>query len=262
MKNLRLKRGLVIVTMIIFSMGMNNLSAQNEGEPGPDFEVDLLDGGTFKLSDQLGDVVFIFLFGNTCGPCKAIGPSIEESIYQEYKSNANFTAIGLDVWDHSSDVNSVTGFKNATGITFPLALQAGSVETAYGSIHSRLLVIDQEGILVHKGLVAASNDLNNAIEAINQSLSVVGIGDLVSNDSQLKVFPVPATDVVHFEAEKAIQEIMLYDVAGKQVLEQSYGSGDTPNSRTISLGSLQKGLYVYTIQMEGSRVSGKLLIQR
>jgi peroxiredoxin len=262
MKNLIKKKSAFIVAMVVLSLGIANLSAQTVGEPGPDFEVDLLDGGTFKLSDQRGNVVFIFLFGNTCGPCRAVGPSVEASIYQEYKSNSNFTAIGLDTWDGSSDVNSVTGFKNVTGITFPLALKAGSVAAAYGSIHSRLLVIDKDGILVHKGLIAASNDINNAIDAINQSLIVVGILDTESEASPVNVYPIPASDVVHFEAEKTIQGIILYDAAGRKVLENSYVSGIALNSRTVSLESLQKGLYFYSVHMEGSRVSGKLLIQR
>ena len=262
MKNLSTKRKLLVSALIVLTVGMISLYGQTEGEAGPDFEVNLLGGGTFKLSDQQGKVVFVFLFGNTCPSCKAVGPTVESSIYQEFKDNDAFSAIGLDVWDSSSSESSVTGFKNATGISFPLAIKAGSVATGYTTTYDRLMVIDQNGILVHKGIIAASNDVNNAIDAINQSLTAVGIWDAVQETSPLKVYPVPATDVVHFEAEEAIQGIMLYDVAGKQVLEQLYGSGNTTNSRTVSLGSLQKGLYFYTIQVEGSRVSGKLLIQR
>ena len=35
-----------------------NLFGQQVGDPAPDFEVDLLDGSKFKLSDHKGKVVF------------------------------------------------------------------------------------------------------------------------------------------------------------------------------------------------------------
>lgn len=262
MKNQLINGKLFASVMIILSLGMISLYGQAVGEAGPDFKVDLLGGGTFALADQQGKVVLVFLFGNSCGPCRAVGPTVESSIYQEFKNNDAFTAIGLDTWDSSSSESSVGGFRDATGITFPLAIQAGSVAAAYSTTYDRLMVIDQNGILIHKGVVLASNDVDITIDAINQSLSTVGIGDAASGFSPLRVYPVPATDVIHLEAAETIRGVVLYDVAGKLVLEESYDPGNTANSRTVSLGSLPEGLYFYTIRLEGSRTGGKLLIQR
>lgn len=150
-----------------------NLSGQKVGDPAPDFEVDLLDGSKFKLSDHQGEVVFIFLFGNTCPSCIAIGPTIESSIYQVYMENPNFTAIGLDTWNNSSNTTSVTGFMNATGLSFPLAIKAGSVATDFSTTYDRLMVVDHQGVLVHKGIILAGNDVNNALESIKQSLAAI-----------------------------------------------------------------------------------------
>ena len=204
----------------------------------------------------MGKVVFVYLFGNTCGPCKAIAPTVEASIYKEFKDHAGFAAVGLDVWDHSSDATSVRGFKNATGVTFPLAILGGKVATTYG------MVIDQNGILVHKGQIPVSNDLNSAIEAITVHLNAVGLGGPLTKDSELKVFPVPASDVVNFEAQGSITGIRLYDVTGKLVLEETYGLGNASNSRTVSLETIDQGVFIYTLLTNGSRIPGKLLIQR
>lgn len=70
----------IILTALVIFLGTGKTFAQNEGEAGPDFQVNTLGGGSFKLSDNQGKVVFVFLFGNTCPPCKAVGPTVESNI--------------------------------------------------------------------------------------------------------------------------------------------------------------------------------------
>jgi len=149
------------------------LPGQDVGNPGPDFTVSLQGGGTYNLADQAGKVVFVYLFGNTCPFCIGSGPSIESTIYQAFKGNSDFTAIGLDTWNSSSNESSVSSFRNKTGITFPLAIKAGSVASDYETTYDRIMVIDKHGKLFHKGIVAAGNDINNAVTAITQSLAEI-----------------------------------------------------------------------------------------
>ncbi|MCK4750955.1 MAG: T9SS type A sorting domain-containing protein, partial [Bacteroidales bacterium] len=216
----------------------------------------------FKLSDYQGKVVFVFLFGNTCPTCLAAGPSVETDIHQAFKDSTRFAAIGLDTWNASSNESSVEGFKNSTGITFPLALKAGSVAAEYATTYDRLMVIDQAGILVHKGKIAASNDINNAIEAINQSLTVTGVGS-VEDGPEVNIFPNPVADVLQIDAgDKAIVGIEIYDVTGKRVFETVYSGQGSSSPVTLLLHSLESGIYFYSIQLEGSPATGKLLIQR
>ncbi len=250
----------MLIAMII-SMGMTHASAQTVGEAGPDFEVSLLDGGTFKLSDQKGKVVFLFFFGNTCPSCKAVGPTVESSIYQAFKDDENFVALGLDTWDSSSGVNSVTGFKNSTGITFPLAIKAGSVAADYSTSYDHLAVIDSDGNLVHKGTDGASNDVNNAISVINESLMTAGIFGKPSAESGVRVWPVPARDVIHFESEEALGQIRIYDAVGKLALVEQEELQQGALSHSIAVSTLRKGIYFYTIEKADGIVSGKLLIQ-
>ena len=43
-----------------------------------DFEIDLIDGEPFKLSDQRGKVVLINIWATWCGPCVAEMPEIDQ----------------------------------------------------------------------------------------------------------------------------------------------------------------------------------------
>ena len=140
---------LFYIVMILMIAGTGQLNAQAQGDPAPDFEVDLLepDSATFKLSDQEGKVVLVFLFGNTCPSCLSAGSDVETSIYQVFKDNTNFTAIGIDTWDTSSNKSSVTEFKNTTGISFPLALKGGSIAATYqtqNSVNLQILSKDSQ----------------------------------------------------------------------------------------------------------------------
>lgn len=255
-------RGFIMLLGMMVSLAMSNAYAQTVGEAAPDFEVDLLGGGTFKLADQKGKVVFLFFFGNTCPSCKAVGPTVESSIYQAYKDNSDFVALGLDTWDSSSGVNSVTGFKNSTGITFPLALKAGSVAADYVTSYDHLAVIDRDGVLAHKGSNGAANDVNNAIKAIDESLMAAGIFSRPALESGLKIYPVPANDLIHFESEEAMGQISIYDAAGKLVLVENHESRQGVFTHAFSVGSLDLGLYYYQVQKSDGPVSGKLIIQR
>ncbi|MCP4314144.1 MAG: redoxin domain-containing protein [Bacteroidetes bacterium] len=246
--------------ILVISMGMVQVSGQDVGAAAPDFEVNLLGSDTFKLSDQQEKVVFLFFFGNTCSSCKAVGPKVESSIYQAFKDKDGFVALGLDIWDSSSNESSVTGFGKSAGITFPLALKAGDVAYDYGTTWDRLLVIDRDGILVHKGGVAASNDLNNAIEAIEASLMTTGLSLETPGGAGVRVYPIPAIDVVHFESREAVSRIRIYDAAGKLVLDDA--DGLISGKSSLPVGELKRGLYFYSLQTEKGVVSGKLLIQR
>lgn len=256
-------KNLFNIAMILLFAGTGQMFAQDQGDPAPDFEVDLLEGdSTFKLSAQNGKVVMVFFFGNTCPSCLSAGSNVESSIYQVFKDNTNFTAIGIDTWDTSSNENSVTSFKNTTGITFPLALMGGNVAANYQTTYDRLMVIDQQGILVHKGVLLAANDINNAVEAINQSLSVTGF-NTIFNGPDLNIFPNPVTDLLHIDTGgKSVTGISLYDVTGKRVLDAVFPTRQESSIVEVSLKTLKQGVYFYSIRTKGSPYTGKLLIQR
>ena len=253
---------LLAMTIMLLIAGSTDMYAQKQGETAPDFEVGLLGGEMFKLSDHEGKVVFVFFFGNTCPSCRAVGSIIESSINQEFHSDsANFTAVGIDTWDASSNESSVTGFKNSTGITFPLAIKGGQVAGNYQTTYDRLMVIDKDGVLVHKGLVVASNDIDNAIAAIEQSLVVTGINNSI-NVPQLRVYPNPVSDRLFIRAgEESVSGIMIFDVTGKMMLESAFPEGQASGDIELTVDELESGVYFYSIQTEGEIYTGKILIQ-
>lgn len=70
-----------------------------------------------------------------------VGPPIEQDIWQKYQGQ-DVEMLGLDVYNGSAQ--QVDGFRQLTGITFPLLLRASN-GTNYGAGREYLMVIDREG---------------------------------------------------------------------------------------------------------------------
>ena len=238
------------------------INAQDVGDPAPNFQVGLLGGETFNLADHEGKVVMVFFFGNTCPSCRAIGSIIESAIYQEYLDDSgSLVAVGIDTWNSSSNESSVAGFKSTTGITFPLAIKGGDVAVNYKTTYDRLMVIDRAGILVHKGLVVASNDIDNTIAAIEASLTATGVEDQISD--RPGVYPNPAKDVLHVSSgSDLVSGFTLFDLSGRKVMESSSITGQALSGYQVDLHEFESGVYIYRLKTDKESVTGKVLIQK
>lgn len=251
----------ILTFLLIFLIPQGFVSGQNVGETAPDFTVSLSGGGDFTLSNHQGKVVMIFFFGNGCPYCISSGPEVQ-GIYNTYKNDADFVAVGLDTWNASSSEETVSGFREETGLTFPLALSAGSVEGAYSTTYDRLAVVDQEGVLRHKGTVAAINDIENTSDVISGLLNETGVpGQAVTKDIQ--VFPNPAYGNVHFFSDRQTGgpfSIQIYDGAGNQVYNQPRGKRETGDAIVVDLHGLNGGLYLYRYQDGAGTETGKFIL--
>lgn len=90
------------------------------GMVAPDFILDQSTTGpdSIRLSNMLGEVVYINFFGATCPICQSDG-WLSEQIYDTFATNPNVNTIGVDVWD--APVFYLNGsFRSITGITYPL----------------------------------------------------------------------------------------------------------------------------------------------
>lgn len=150
----------------------NNNGQQNTGnatgEQVVNFELSMLGGGTFKMSEQLDKVVVLFFFGNSCPSCRAVGPEIEKQLNIGFSSNSDYVIIGLDQWDGTN--SSVESFKNLTGISFPLLLNASKVASSFETTYDRLVVVDKKGKIAHKGTRGATNDISAVVSIVSDLL--------------------------------------------------------------------------------------------
>lgn len=144
------------------------------GKTAPTFMYTSLSGQQISLSDFQGKVVYIFFYGAGCPHCRSNGPVTESQINTQFKSDSNFVALGLDTWNSSSSAN--TSFKNSTGITYTLLLNAQqSLVDYYGNSTSydRSVVIDTNGNIAYQGSGFVNTDVNKVVETIETELGKI-----------------------------------------------------------------------------------------
>lgn len=122
--------------------------AAKVGSPAPDFSVKLLDGSTFKLSEQRGKVVVLYFWANWCLPCVKGLPALKEA-------NANHAQqygdkyIMLSLSMSEAEAKTRATIDNFT-LTWPNAHigMDSAIQAAYGVNGAPYyFVIDQQGNL-------------------------------------------------------------------------------------------------------------------
>ncbi len=256
-------KNLLKVIMILLISSSGQTYAQKVGEQAPDFEVAILEADTFRLSEQAGKVVMIFFFGNGCPSCVANGGNVESNIYQQFKDNENFVAVGIDTWNVTSNENSVTQFKSSAGITFPLGLSGGDIAATYETTYDRLLVVNHQGVLFHKGILVAGNDITNTVSAINESLEVTR-AEIFEEQRRIQVYPNPVSDLLHVDTGGEVAtKLELFDMTGRRVLETPISmQKESEGMIEVSLQHLKEGVYIYSIHADEGLMTGKVLVKR
>jgi len=89
-----------------------------QGRLAPDFELPLLGGGTFRLSDHVGkEVVVLNFFATWCEPCRAEIPELNRLALQA--SPVPIDLLGIDA---NEGTNLVEGFVKDLGVRYPVAV--------------------------------------------------------------------------------------------------------------------------------------------
>lgn len=120
------------------------------GKEASDFEATLLDGSTFKLSEQRGKVVLVNLWATWCPYCVDEMPDLQK-LSEEYADR--LVVIGLNVGDTQEDTEA---YVSENGYTYPMIVDS-DYTLALGMFPSPYIpfsvVIDPEGVVtqIHSG---------------------------------------------------------------------------------------------------------------
>lgn len=118
------------------------------GDTAPVFELELATGEKVKSKKLQGSVIMLQFTASWCGVCRKEMPFIESEIWQRYKDKG-LHLYGVDLDEPAEKVRS---FAEATGITYPLALDPGGeifkLFAREKSGVTRNVIIDRKGKIV------------------------------------------------------------------------------------------------------------------
>jgi peroxiredoxin len=257
-----MKNKLMLLTVL--SLLSSGIKAQEIGEKAPDFTFDVLDGGSFTLSEQSGKVVVIFCFGYSCPYCVTSGPYIQSGLVELYASDDRVVIIGVDIWN--GPPSSVATFRSNTGLTIPLLMMAGSFGSNYVTAQDRLFVVDSEGTLIYRSNTPAGEDIDAVAGKVTEALgSITSIGTQPGDEFDLINFPNPASGEVNVRfslSQPAHAEVRILSFRGDQVylINSYFGEGENQISADIS--KFPPGVYFSELILEDGRVTRKLIVTR
>ncbi len=266
-----MKTSLLPILISLFLTGV--VSAQiSVGEEATDFSHPYLDGAqgaTISLSDHEGQVVYIFFYGAGCPHCRTNGPVTETEIYQIFKDDTNFVAFGLDTWDDPVSTNQ--NFRNVTGITYPLLLNAGQTLVDYyggSGFYDRSVVIGADGFLKYKGTTFVDSDYEDVVDVITAELAVINTSSEIDNDSPKSIrldqnYPNPfnpSTTISYQLASPGEVKLQVFNALGQQVatlVDEFQASGNQTLSWDAS--SVPSGIYIYRLITGGEVLTKKMM---
>lgn len=121
--------------------------AKMTGKAAPAFTLTTLDGKKVSLSDYKGKAVLVNFWATWCGPCKVEMPWFEQLRTQ-------YAAQGFEVLGLADDVDAgkeaIAKVATKTGVTYPILLTDGKVQTAYGGLDvlPMSFYVDKTGTIV------------------------------------------------------------------------------------------------------------------
>lgn len=94
MKKLSYIIPILIVVYFSFYFFVQNTGAE-QGDIAPDFEAELIDGSSFKLSDLRGKYVVLEFWASWCGPCIRTNKNLV-TLYSKYPDKFEVVTIALE----------------------------------------------------------------------------------------------------------------------------------------------------------------------
>jgi peroxiredoxin len=243
------------------------LNAQTVGTMAPDFTLKELNGTDFTLSDQTGKVVFIFFFGYGCPHCHTNAKNTQK-VFDNFSSNKDFVAIGIDGWDGSN--KQVEDFKDLNGLTYTMLVDGSNVMSDYKTSQDRLFVIGKDGNVsyVSPGF-ASESAANEAIQVITGIFNTPGTTNTSSakivNSEDIIFFPNPAVDIIRivnpYTSDRDAR-LELLDISGRIIKTTNVVFKDGKTS-SIDVSELPEGWYALRlISRSGSIKTSRLIINR
>lgn len=115
------------------------------GKPAPDFELELLDGSTFRLADHREKIVVLDFWATWCAPCVRALPDIRALDVDFRERGVKVVGISRDRAGHEDRVREMVEDKE---LAYPIGIDVSDISRQYAVRGIPcVVVIDREGIV-------------------------------------------------------------------------------------------------------------------
>ena len=208
------------------------------GQAAPDFELPLLAGGTFKLSEQKGKVVVIDFWATWCGPCVRALPEMKK-LAETYAENPDVVVVGFST-DEEKNRGQVEKLVAKNKLAYPIGLGPAEAKTAFKvSGIPCIVVVGQDGVVQGRRVGFSpklEKDLKRAVDALLAGETLESAAPYTAEE--LKVLEdgvCPKCGKRHGACSSRSRETKLDEKAFKLRWSRAVQSGDAPRSTRMGM---------------------------
>ncbi len=140
-----------LVALCLFAVSCQKAEERAVGESGkaPEFTFTGLQGNAVRLSELRGKVVILEFWATWCPPCREAVPELNK--VSENFHDKNVQLLGIAVDKGGDALSKVSAFVKEHAVVYPVMVDSGSVNVAYGvSGIPVMFIIDKEGRVVKR----------------------------------------------------------------------------------------------------------------
>ncbi|HET6425891.1 MAG TPA: TlpA disulfide reductase family protein, partial [Planctomycetaceae bacterium] len=124
--------------------GSEGLESVLVGKPAPDFELDLLAGGKFNLSNEKGNILVLDFWASWCGPCLQAMPQVDRVATEYADRGVKLVAVNLEETPDRIKA-ALERLKLETAVALD---KTGRIAEKYGATSiPQTVIIDREGVV-------------------------------------------------------------------------------------------------------------------
>jgi thiol-disulfide isomerase/thioredoxin len=140
------------------------------GSVMPPYTATRLDGSSFDLNAERGNVVLLNIWATWCGPCRFEIPELEK-LHNQY-AGQRFKVIGVSVDEGENAATEVRDFMTEQKMTYPVVLdREGRVANLFQTtVLPTSALIDRTGRIVWKHVGVVSGSDREMLDALQKAL--------------------------------------------------------------------------------------------
>lgn len=148
------------------------LSYTKVNQQMPEFSVKDLNGKEFKIAEQKGKVVLVYLWATWCPYCRLELKFIEEEIWQKLKDSPNFVLLAIAREETDDLINK---YRKTYDITLPMAADPnGDIFNLFGNRGvPRSYLINPEGKIIAQTLGLDEDEIINRHKLLSKELDKI-----------------------------------------------------------------------------------------
>ncbi|AMV17595.1 TlpA family protein disulfide reductase [Planctomyces sp. SH-PL14] len=136
------------------------------GKPAPDFHLDLLAGGKFKLSESKGQIVVLDFWATWCGPCMQTMPLVEEAMAKFDPAQVRLVTVNLE--EPAANVKAVLE-RHKMNVAVAMDQDGVTARKYEANAIPQTVIIDREG-KIHRLFVGGGSGMVEELTATLHTL--------------------------------------------------------------------------------------------